>query len=109
MTRRAGRWLVAAVWLPLAGAGAAQEVSSSPAQGDASASRVHEVRAGDTLWSIAAHNLGDPTLWAALYHANRDQIKDPTRVYPGQRLAIPAVDPAQREALRREAEALGSL
>ncbi len=67
---------------------------------------VYQVETGDTLWKIAARAIGDATLWPALYLANRDQIKDPARVYPGQRLAIPEVDPAERAALRREAEAL---
>lgn len=69
-------------------------------------SAVHEVRPGETLWAIAKTTVGDPTLWAALYLANRDQIKDPALVYPGQRLAIPDIDPKDRASLRREAEAL---
>ena len=68
--------------------------------------KTYVVREGDTLWTIAAAAIGDPTLWPALYLANRDQIKDPARVYPGQELAIPEIDPAERTALRREAEAL---
>jgi nucleoid-associated protein YgaU len=35
---------------------------------------------------------GDPTLWPLLYRANRDQIKDPSLLYPGQRLTIPDFD-----------------
>jgi nucleoid-associated protein YgaU len=106
--RRRALWVAAAAWLPLAAAAGAEEPLASPPAADPPVGRVHEVRPGDTLWSIAAHSLDDPTLWVALYHANRDQIKDPTRVYPGQRLAIPMVEPAQREVLRREAEALGT-
>ena len=53
-----------------------------------SAARIHEVRPGETLWAIAKTTVGDPTLWPALYLANRDQIKDPALVYPGQQLAI---------------------
>lgn len=68
--------------------------------------RVHEVQPGETLWQIAARTVGDPTLWPALYLANRDRIKDPARVYPGQRLAIPSIDPSEHAALRREAAAL---
>lgn len=64
---------------------------------------VHEVRRGQTLWRIAEITVGDPTLWPALYLANRDQIKDPARVYPGQRLAIPEIEPGERAELRREA------
>ncbi len=62
----------------------------------------HEVQPGETLWRIAADRIGDPFLWPALYRANRDQIKNPSLVYPGQRLAIPHLDAAAREALRRE-------
>lgn len=67
---------------------------------------VHTVAAGETLWTIAEQTIGDPTLWPALYLANRDRIKDPSRVYPGQRLAIPEIEPAKRAALRREAAEL---
>jgi nucleoid-associated protein YgaU len=62
------------------------------------------VRDGETLATIAADTLGDPTLWPALYRANRDQIRDPARLYPGQKLAIPTLSQEQREAARREAE-----
>jgi nucleoid-associated protein YgaU len=48
----------------------------------------HIVKPGETLWQIAGH-LGDPFLWPALYRANRDQIKDPSILYPGQVLTIP--------------------
>jgi len=68
--------------------------------------RVHVVQPGETLWTIAGEAIGDASLWPALYRANRDQIVDPHTVYPGQRLAIPEVDPASREAVRREARAL---
>ena len=70
--------------------------------------RIHEVRSGETLWTIAEITVGDPTLWPALYLANRDQIKDPALVYPGQQLAIPEIDPKERGSLRREAESLTS-
>ncbi len=80
-------------------------VTAAPAQ-DAAAPRLHRVQAGETLWKIARLTVGDPTLWPALYLANRDQIKDPSRVYPGQELAIPEIDPARADALRREAATL---
>ncbi len=68
--------------------------------------RVHVVRPGETLWSIAADVIGDASLWPALYRANRDQIAEPSLLHPGQRLAIPTIDPAEREAVRREARGL---
>ena len=68
----------------------------------------HRVRSGETLSEIAARTLGDSSLWPAIYEANRDQIKDPARVYPGQRLTIPQVDPGEREAVRRGADGLSA-
>jgi nucleoid-associated protein YgaU len=59
--------------------------SSSPAFGE----RFHVVKPGDTLWQIAGEFAGDPHLWPVLYRANRDQIKDPSVLHPGQRLTIP--------------------
>ena len=50
---------------------------------------VHVVEPGETLWTIAEALSGDPYRWPELYRANRDQIQDPSRLYPGQQLAIP--------------------
>jgi nucleoid-associated protein YgaU len=49
------------------------------------------VNEGETLWLIAARNeiYADPLLWPLLYKANRDQIKDPAHIFPGQQLNIP--------------------
>ena len=67
---------------------------------------LHEVRAGESLATIAAVTLGDASLWPALYRANRDQIRDPAKLYPGQKLEIPTLSPAEREELRRQAKVL---
>jgi nucleoid-associated protein YgaU len=80
---------------------AALGTAAEPAEG-----RTHTVQAGETLWQIAKRTVGDATLWPALYLANRDQIKDPSRVYPGQQLAIPEIDPQRAPELRREAATL---
>jgi nucleoid-associated protein YgaU len=77
-------------------------------EADGPGTRTREVGPGDTLWSIAAAELGDATLWPALYRANRDRIKDPAAIYPGQRLAIPTLDPASAASVRREGEALAA-
>lgn len=65
-------------------------VPAPPAGADVD--RVHVVQPGETLWQIAAVLTGDPHRWPELYRANRDQIKDPSTLYPGQRLAIPDFD-----------------
>ncbi len=46
---------------------------------------------GETLWTIASQKkiYGDSFLWPLLYRANRDQIKDPRQIYPGQELSVP--------------------
>ena len=68
--------------------------------------QIYTVQPGESLWMIAANAIGDATLWPALYRANRDQIKDPHLLYPGQRLAIPEIDPKARAAVRGEASTL---
>ncbi len=49
------------------------------------------VSEGEALWGIAARReiYLDPLLWPLIYKANRDQIKDPRQIYPGQVLNIP--------------------
>jgi nucleoid-associated protein YgaU len=84
-----------------AGAARAQAPPSPPPAPApaASAENVHVVRTGETLAEIAQATLGDAKLWPHLYRANRDQIRDPAVVYPGQRLTIPRVE-APAEAPR---------
>jgi nucleoid-associated protein YgaU len=45
---------------------------------------------GDTLSHIAKHFYGKASRWHAIYDANRDQLDDPDRIFPGQVLKIPA-------------------
>lgn len=50
----------------------------------------YNVGEGENLWTISAkpqvYNEG--LLWPLLYQANRDQIKDPRQIFPGQTLGI---------------------
>lgn len=52
---------------------------------------VHTVKRGETLPQIAAQPdvYGDALMWPLIYRANRDQIRDPKRIWPGQVLRIP--------------------
>jgi LysM repeat protein len=49
----------------------------------------YTVESGDTLSSIAEQFLGDVGSWRAIFQANRDQIEDPDRIFPGQVLRVP--------------------
>ena len=51
----------------------------------------YTVTEGENLFAIAGRRkvYGDALLWPLIYKANRDQIKDPQQIYPGQRLTIP--------------------
>ncbi len=50
-----------------------------------------EVIPGDCLWKIAGFYwiYNDPLQWPRIYKANKDKIKDPDLIYPGQVLTIP--------------------
>ena len=52
--------------------------------------RSYTVVSGDSLSKIAKREYGDAQKWRQIYDANRDQIKDPDLIYPGQVLTIPA-------------------
>ena len=52
--------------------------------------RSYTVVAGDSLSKIAKREYGDAGKWRQIYDANREQIKDPDLIYPGQVLTIPA-------------------
>lgn len=57
----------------------------------------YAVGEGENLWTISARPeiYGEAMLWPLLYRANRDQIKDPRQIYPGQVLGIPRCVPKE--------------
>jgi nucleoid-associated protein YgaU len=56
----------------------------------AASSKVYVVVSGDSLSKIAQREYGDANQWPRIYEANRDLLKDPDKIYPGQKLRIPA-------------------
>jgi nucleoid-associated protein YgaU len=51
--------------------------------------RAVTVQTGDTLWAISRARYGDGVLYVKVVEANRDSIKDPDLIYPGQVFTIP--------------------
>lgn len=43
----------------------------------------------DCLWKIAWYTYRNASLWPLIYVANKDKIKDPDLIFPGQKLLIP--------------------
>lgn len=49
----------------------------------------YEIQSGDTLWAIASKFLGNGAKYTEIFEANREVIKDPDLIYPGQKIRIP--------------------
>jgi nucleoid-associated protein YgaU len=47
------------------------------------------VQPGDSLSKIAKLKLGDANAWRQIFEANTDILKDPNKIFPGQKLKIP--------------------
>ena len=48
------------------------------------------VQPRQSLWRIARHVYGHGMRYTVIYDANRDQIRDPNRIYPGQIFTLPS-------------------
>lgn len=49
----------------------------------------YEIVSGDTLGGIAKKYYGKASAYMKIFEANRDIIKDPNKIYPGQKIRIP--------------------
>ena len=54
-----------------------------------SAARVVTVQPGSTLWAIAAERYGSGIMYVRVFEANKDRIRDPDLIFPGQVFDIP--------------------
>src|SRR6476620_12360037 len=48
------------------------------------------VSRGDSLWRLSRLRYGVGTRYAVIYKANRDQIRNPNLIHPGQIFVLPA-------------------
>jgi nucleoid-associated protein YgaU len=76
---------VAVVASNLGSATPAADLVASPAPSPVTVT----VQPGFTLWRIAEQNFGSGVLYVQVFEANRDKIKDPDLIYPGQVFIIP--------------------
>jgi nucleoid-associated protein YgaU len=51
--------------------------------------QTYTVKPGDTLSKIAKEHLGDGNAYMEIFNINKDQLKDPDKIQPGQVLKIP--------------------
>src|SRR3954447_26049796 len=54
--------------------------------GQGGGEETYEVKSGDTLSKIGHHH---GVSWQDIFEANKDTIKDPDKIFPGQTLRIP--------------------
>jgi nucleoid-associated protein YgaU len=57
--------------------------------GASGSGKTYVVVNGDSLSKIAKREYGDASKWRKIYEANKDLIKDPDLIYPGQELKVP--------------------
>jgi nucleoid-associated protein YgaU len=55
-------------------------------QGGGGGEETYEVKSGDTLSKIGQHH---GVSWQDIFEANKDTLKDPDKIFPGQKLRIP--------------------
>jgi nucleoid-associated protein YgaU len=65
-----------------------KDVAATPGRGGGA--RTITVSRGDSLWHISRRLLGEGTRYAVIYRANREQIRRPDLIYPGQVFVLPA-------------------
>jgi len=69
-------------------AGVLAQAPKSPLAMKPDAPERYVVVPGDTLWSIAQRYTDSPWRWSELWNLNKDEIKNPHRIYPGNVIVL---------------------
>ena len=68
---------------------ATPDFSNVQSGSSSTATSVYVVKSGDSLSKIAKAQYGDANAWKRIFEANKDILKDPDKIFPGQKLKIP--------------------
>lgn len=68
-----------------------QVANAQPQVAAVPAAQYYDVKPGDSLSKIAKEVYGDASKYNQIFEANRPMLKDPDKIYAGQKLRIPAM------------------
>jgi nucleoid-associated protein YgaU len=66
------------------------------------ATKIVEVKPGDSLSKIAKREYGDANQWRRIFEANTDILKNPDLIHPGQKLKIPPLEGGDAAPARKD-------
>ena len=69
-----------------------ERLVTTPGAASSGDSRKLSIVKGDNLWNIARAHYGEGLQYTIIFNANKDQIRDPDLIYPGQNFSLPKVN-----------------
>lgn len=68
----------------------ASDIAAPPSEPAPPRPSIITVQPGATLWAIARDSLGKGAMYVQVFDANRDKIRNPDLIYPGQVFTVPS-------------------